>query len=250
MRTKVGLTKGEFSDDELQALWCHLDSDNSNQILPDEMAPFLKLAPTSTNAGLDATNKKAYLEAQAAAREAAAAPDKLDVSYAVPTAEMRAALVAEGVEPLDDAELKRLSGIFNEGLEAVRKRQNKDGFSWFSLFTEIDEDGSGFVTFDEWSRVCRATLELPPSRLSEHSLRGLWCHLDGDNNDQIVPSEMGAFLRLAPTASSAGFDATNRKAYLAAQAAAREAAAAPDQLDVSYAQPTAEMRAALVAGEV
>ena len=33
------------------------------------MAPFLKLAPTATNAGLDAANRKAFLEAQAAARD-------------------------------------------------------------------------------------------------------------------------------------------------------------------------------------
>ena len=158
MRTKVGLTKGEFSDDELQALWCHLDSDNSNQILPDEMAPFLKLAPTSTNAGLDATNKKAYLEAQAAAREAAAAPDKLDISYSLPTKEMRAALLERGVEPPDDAELKRLSGIFNEGLERARRMKNLEGFSWIMLFREVDEDASGYVTVRTQSLFSNAGL--------------------------------------------------------------------------------------------
>lgn len=161
VRDKIELKKAEFSDDELQALWCHLDRDDSNQILPEEMAPFLKLAPTATNAGLDAANRKAFLEAQAAARDAAAAPDKLDVSYAQPTSEIRSALAERSVAMPTDDHLMTLSKMFNEGLETARKQKNKEGFSWINLFGEVDEDSSGYVTFVREERAPDHTISLP-----------------------------------------------------------------------------------------
>ena len=35
--------------------------------------------------------------------------------------------------------------------------------SWFNLFAEIDEDGSGYVTFDEVRNVCSQKLKLSSS---------------------------------------------------------------------------------------
>ena len=82
--------------------------------------------------------------------------DTKDVSYTLPTKEMRTALARRGVEPPDEAELKRLSGIFNEGLERARRMKNLEGFSWIMLFREVDEDASGYVTVRTQSLVSNA----------------------------------------------------------------------------------------------
>ena len=82
------------------------------------MGAFLQLAPTATNAGYDASNRKAFLEAQAAAREAAALPDKLDVSYAQPTREMREELQAQGVV-LPSADEERRGTWYTHGAQSA-----------------------------------------------------------------------------------------------------------------------------------
>ena len=134
--------KLKMSESEVRALWCALDADDSNQLQKNEMGAFLRLAPTDTNAGLDAINAVAYLEAQKAAAEAAAAPDTARIDYAIPTHEMRTALADESVELPSGEALTELSRVYNENLERVRRMANKAGFSWFSLFQELDEDGA------------------------------------------------------------------------------------------------------------
>ena len=60
----------EMSESEVRALWCALDADDSNQLQKNEMGAFLRLAPTDTNAGLDAINAKRYRQTQADKRAA------------------------------------------------------------------------------------------------------------------------------------------------------------------------------------
>ena len=74
-------------------------------------------------------------------RAAIEARAKERIDYAVPTSEMRAALAAEGVALPDREALVELSREYNERLERERKLKNKQGFDWYSLFTEMDEDG-------------------------------------------------------------------------------------------------------------
>ena len=104
--------------------------------------------------------------------------------------------------------------------------------------------GSGYLTFDEFRHVSLVKLGL---KLSESALRALWCALDADDNNQLRQDEMGPFLRLAPTATSAGLNAISAKAYAEAKRAAAAAADAPDTARIDYAPPTSEMRAALEA---
>lgn len=163
------------------------------------MGAFLQLGPTATNAGYDATNRKAFLEAQAAAREAAALPDKLDVSYAQPTREMREELQAQGVVlPSADEEVA-LSRQFNAWLEQMiydrNDKSKRHSQTWYNLFKQADLDDSGFITFDELREVVRQKLKKGPKVMSDQTLMALWCHLDLDDSNAIQMDEMGRFLR-------------------------------------------------------
>ena len=92
-----------------------------------------------------------------------------------PTSEMLEELEAAGVALPDDGELDRLSKLLNEWLEVMRESEGRQrSLSWFSLFKEVDEDGSGDVTFDELNDIIRRKLRKGPSVISDDALKALW----------------------------------------------------------------------------
>jgi hypothetical protein len=155
---------------------------------------------------------------------------------------MREALQAAGIGELSEEEIVDLSRTYNAKLERARKLANKEGFSWISLFQELDDDGSGFITYDEFLAISRKKLGL---KYGSTVLESLWCFLDADNSNQILPEEISSFFRLAPTATKDGFAADNARAYLAKKKEEADRAAAPDTARVDYAMRTPDMRAKL-----
>lgn len=118
-----------------------------------------------------------------------------------PTAQMRQELAAAGVEvPSDDA-LSSLSARMRVWIEAYRLREGKnESHTWFNLFTDVDKDGDGQVTYDELLHTIRRKLKQPPSVLSDVSIQALWCALDCNDSNAVEPQEMAKFLRLnSPT---------------------------------------------------
>ena len=59
----------------------------------------------------------------------------------------------------------------------------------------MDEDGSGYITFDELREVVRHKLHVKPSKMSENDIKGLWCALDADDSNQVHMNEFSAFLK-------------------------------------------------------
>ena len=112
-----------------------------------------------------------------------------------PTSEMRAELEAAGVVLPTADELEHIARRFNDWLEAARKRENKETHSWFQMFNDLDEDGSGNITFDELRHATRSRLKVTPSMLSEEAIKAMWCALDVDNSNAISAAEFGAFLK-------------------------------------------------------
>ena len=193
-RKKLMLRRNDLSETELRALWCALDTDDSNQILQDEALRFLKLAPTRGRDSLADTNvrgggfeaRKKAKEAKKAAEEArAAAYNSVNIDAVSRTKDMRRALEADGVQPLDEYELLELSDNFNFWLEQTRmtsstndrafsKVQGKS-ISWMLLFKEVDSDGE---CGEGWGLHAVAMLFVcwPPYRLPLLLLqRGLCC---------------------------------------------------------------------------
>jgi len=178
IRHKLNLTASVMSDGVVKGMWCALDVDDSNQVLPDEMSQFLKHGKVERAKKVEVKVGKTKDLAQSAA----------------PTAEMRAKLEA----PLSEDELDELSKKVTGWLEESLHKQNLSMHSWFNLFRDADEDGSGFISFDELVDVFRHKLKRGPSHLSNDKLTALWCALDADDSNQIMPNEFGSFLKRTP----------------------------------------------------
>ena len=68
--------------------------------------------------------------------------------------------------------------------------------SWFKLFKEVDADGSGQISYGEFSHMARRRLGLSQAHLPEDELQRVWLSLDSDCSGLVTSGEFGAFMRL------------------------------------------------------
>ena len=178
VRHKLGISASTLSTEDLKALWCALDTDDSNQITPEEMGVFFKRGEVDRKARSLQRQQTIILEKrQTLGRDSiiAASNRALDSQ---PTSEMRAELEAQGMALPGEEEMAEHSRQLNEWLEHLRFKRNKPASTtWFNLYAEVDEDGSGFITYDEFVDVIRHKCEVRPRELSDDSLKALWVAL-------------------------------------------------------------------------
>ena len=235
VRHRLGQSVKKVPDETVRAIWCALDTDDSNQIMPQEMGKWLKQGADEVTSKAPKNLNKKKIELGGA--QTAGLGRALE---STPTAEMRASLQA----PLTEDQMLELSKHFNEWLEASIYASNRSTHSWFNLFKEIDEDGSGYITFDEFEDVIRHKLKQPKKVISDERVKAIWCALDADDSNQIMPQEMGKWLKQG---------AIEKKAKLAPSSIKKIELGGLHTAGIGRAlasTPTAEMRAKLEAGGV
>ena len=92
-----------------------------------------------------------------------------------PTHIMRAELKAASISLPGEEDLAGLSQRFHTGFEALRKEwgtKNQGTFTWHHVFTAVDQDGSGVITFDEMTSAVRHMLKIGQKDLSDDALKG------------------------------------------------------------------------------
>ena len=174
------------SEDPLIALWCAIDADDSDQVYPQEFGAFLRRGAADFKSKAPDNLNKRNIELGGA--QTAGLGRALE---STPTAEMRAKLEA----PLNEDQMLVWAKQFCKWLEMSLYKKNLSVHTWFNLFSEIDEDGSGFVTFDEFEDVVRHRLGQSVKKVPDETVRAIWCALDTDDSNQIMPQEMGKWLK-------------------------------------------------------
>jgi len=92
-----------------------------------------------------------------------------------------------------DADVVALSEAFNRRMCELQPEPRER--SWFILFRHMDEDGSGLISYSEFSGMVRDELQLPPHELPERALKAVWLALDEDSSGHVSSGEFGAFMR-------------------------------------------------------
>ena len=109
MRHKLRVSASVLSENDVKALWCALDADDSNQLTMSEFGGFLKLGDKPQLKKLKPWGSSGHggeTESQVAARNATLA--------CTPTKVIKAELEAAGVSPLDDIQYVAFSKEFNK----------------------------------------------------------------------------------------------------------------------------------------
>jgi len=189
VRHKLHKKKKAISDNTLKALFCALDADGNSRLTRDEMGEFFRLGYKSNHV------KPVYTD-----QNLTGVMERHGMMEPVPsttTKEMKAELKKKGI-PLPNAEeLKALSIKVNEWLEQYRADERKPhSTTWYNLFAEVDQDGSGFVTYDELWSVVRRQLNKPTKAMPDSALKALFCALDNDDDNELTKDEMAAFFKL------------------------------------------------------
>ena len=52
------------------------------------------------------------------------------------------------------------------------------------VWRDIDDDGTGLIDYDEFSRMVRVRLGVGPKDLDEEAMRAVWLALDADSSGQ------------------------------------------------------------------
>ena len=180
-RDRIKVNKVKLIDEQLKALWCVLDPNDVNWIQFPDVVLFLKRGSDGERAIRRAQKAKEKRERTLAARAANAF-----IEWA-PTRTYRAALEERGVALPGADTLMALAKQINDALEEKRKdEKNKNAVqektsgqpTTFKIFKEMDEDRSGFLSFDEFQWALRQKLWLSKSKLSDDMLMAIWCILD------------------------------------------------------------------------
>ena len=202
MRRSLKQTPSALPDEALKALWCVLDTDDSDQLEVNEFAAFSKMGVVVKRASAKTGGEGTFASGGTFGKLITAGA----ALASQPTKEMRKELLEAGEALPDDDEMKSLSKSFNVALERLKKADGSKGqgaLTWHSLFKAIDKDGSGFVTYDEIVEMTRRKLKQSVSELPEARLKALWCVLDADDSDQLEVSEFRKFAELGAAARSA-----------------------------------------------
>jgi len=107
-------------------------------------------------------------------------------------------------------ETRSLSEQFNAKMSDIFLPDERN---WYRLFKRVDLDGSGRISYTEFSAMVRDELRLASKALPEKSLQSLWRRLDEDSSGWVSAGEFGHFMRLgADGMASTVSDATSHNA--------------------------------------
>ena len=198
IRQKLFKTEKDVPTSTIKALWCKLDANGSNMLEKDEMASFLRLGEDAIPA------PKPLPVSQASSQSTVSVLERHGMSRALdctPTHELLAELEKTGIALPSEAELLDLSRKLNKWLAEYRVLHGQNSkASWFNLFALVDQDGSGFVTYDELTNAIRQKLFKTEKDVPTSTIKALWCKLDANGSNMLEKDEMASFLRLGEDA--------------------------------------------------
>ena len=177
----------DLPEAKLKRLWKALDDDGSGYVTTKEFGYFMRKGEAESQGE---TWKMRHLTKRR--REKQAVDSKLNQERDL----------MEGVKPASDEEVASLSRRFNEEMTKLFDVPGASSAAWFKLFSSMDDDKSGKVTFKEFRHMVRFQLYVPVKQRSEHQLKQVFLALDDDRSGFITAKEFGHFMKKGEAGNS------------------------------------------------
>ena len=209
----LALSLEELPERKLKSIWLVLDADNSGLISAGEFGAFVRLGveadakpKASQGEGDEGDPKLKFVDVAwrkrvlSDKRQKAA---KVRQEFGRLMSHDIKALMVDAPRATAE-ELQALSVSLNRKMHAMQRRDNS--VSFFKLFKHIDEDGSGQISYSEFSKMVRAQLGLSREDLSERNLMSSWLAIDEDSSGLITAGELNSFLRSGEDTQAGGVE--------------------------------------------
>ena len=161
VRRLFKVKKAVWSEEQIMALWCALDKDNSNSIARVEFGRMMKLADKDDNYGKTRFTFTNRLEAS-----------------------RKGGLSAQNQQVVSD--------LLNKKID---EKMPGDSKGWFALFKNLDTDASGLLEYEEVEVGIRQELNVSKEELSDAKLKALWITLDEDDSGTVESAEFHRFMQ-------------------------------------------------------
>jgi len=184
IRDELQLLPSDVPNRTLKAVWVALDADSSGVVSYGEFGRFMREGETVLDKPAQARVGLVTRRQQ----EAAALRAQRDKMF---HRDLKAAMANK--PRASDEDIALLSRRLNKRLRELVKPPATP--SWFKLFRHMDDDGSGKISFAEFSGMIRDELRLLPSDVPNRTLKAVWVALDADSSGLLTSGEFGAFMR-------------------------------------------------------
>ena len=188
VRSKLMIPEKKIDAQKLLGLWKRLDENESGFIDAGELSRFLRIGKLKEPTPAQKARARLQAERERKMAMVRKESDKLlekDV----------AARVGE-VQPASEEDIVRFGKLFSNKLAEIRPR-DKDSVNSYTLFKNMDADGSGRVKFEEFERMMRVGLKLDEKALPRDNIWSLWRSIDDNENGFICVGEFGRFMKVA-----------------------------------------------------
>ena len=225
VRSNLQMDRQAMPAGKLKRLWRALDTDASGFIDAGEFGRFMKKGEDATEAVTLAKQK--LLERRS--KETQALRKEMDARIG---RDLNSSLLA-GVEAASDDQVAALAEQINGAMAQLLPKGTER--AWIKLFKLLDEDGSGRLSFGEFTKMIRLRLNLSEGELSEERLKAVWKAVDTGAEGFISVGSFGRFIKkgasalLVQSAALETEDETNRRRRMAEEAAALKRLAAKQE---------------------
>ena len=87
----------------------------------------------------------------------------------------------------------KVAALLNEHMVQQSRDQTKT-VCWYRMFKDIDDDQTGLIDYDEFTRMVRIRLGVSKKQLNDEALRAVWLVLDEDSSGHIDSGEFCRFM--------------------------------------------------------
>ena len=185
VRKQLRLSGSALPAASLRSVWLALDDDGSGHVTAGEFGKFMRRGAEPFKVDRHAARQRVFDEKREKADAVRREKELLTGQDVIE--------VARGDAPASDETVTKVAVLLNVRLRQLYVDPSKR--SWFKLFREVDTDGSGLISFDEFTTMVRKQLQLSARELPAASLRSVWLALDDDGSGHVTAGEFGKFMR-------------------------------------------------------
>ena len=181
VRRELHLTPKALPRDTLRAVWAALDAQGRGWIGESDLTRWMRQGEPT----VEPYKERLLRMRRGSAKELRAEMD------AIFHRDIKAQM--EGKPRASNEDMLKVATLLNEHMVQQSRDQTRT-ICWYRMFKDIDDDQTGLIDNDEFTRMVRNRLGVSKKELNDEALRAVWLALDADSSGHIDSGEFRRFM--------------------------------------------------------